>query len=45
MTLHQAGISYSTINVIGCWNSNAFIIYLQVQVISFTKGIAAAAMK
>ena len=42
MTLHQAGISYSTIKVIGIWNSDTFIIYLQVKVLSFTKGVAAA---
>ena len=42
MTLHQAGIYYSTIKVIGIWNSDTFIIYLQVKVLSFTKGVAAA---
>ena len=42
MTLHQAGISDSTIKVIGRWKSDAFIIYLQGQVLSFTKGVAAA---
>ena len=29
MTLHQAGIYYITIKVIGSWKSDAFIIYLQ----------------
>ena len=42
MTLHQAGISDSTIKVIGRWKSDAFIIYLQGQVLSFTKGVVAA---
>ena len=42
MTLHQAGISDSTIKVIGHWKSNAFIIYLQVQVLSFTKGVTSS---
>ena len=40
MTLHQAGISDITIKVIGRWKSDAFIIYLQGQVLSFTKGVA-----
>ena len=42
MTLHQAGMSDSTIKVIGRWKSDAFIIYLQGQVLSFTKGVATA---
>ena len=42
MTLHQAGVKDSTIKVIGRWKSDAFLIYLQGQVISFTKGVAFA---
>ena len=42
MTLHQAVISDSTIKVLGRWKSDAFIIYLQGQLLSFTKGVAAA---
>ena len=42
MTLHQAGISGSTIKVIGRWKSDAFVIYLQGRVLSFTKGVASA---
>ena len=45
MTLHQAGISDSTIKVIFRWKSDAFIIYLQGQVLSFTKGVAASMKK
>ena len=42
MMLHQSGISDSTIKVIGCCKSDDFIIYLQGQVLSFTKGVTAA---
>ena len=42
MALHQAGISDSTIKLIGRWKYDAFIIYLQGQVLSFTKGVATA---
>ena len=42
MTFHQAGISDSIIKVIHLWNSDAVIVYLQGEVLSFTKGIAAA---
>ena len=45
MTLHQAGFSDSTIKVIDRWKSDTFIIYLQGQVLSFTKGVAAAMKK
>ena len=42
MTLHLAGISEHTIKIIGRWRSDAFLIYLQGQVASFTSGVAAA---
>ena len=42
MTLHQAVISDSTIKVLGRWKSDAFIFYLQGQVLSFKKGVAVA---
>ena len=42
MMLHQSDISDSTIKIIGCCKSNAFIIYLQGQVLSFKKGVAIA---
>ena len=42
MTLHLAGISEHTIKIIGRWRSDAFLIYLQGQIASFTKGVAAA---
>ena len=42
MTLHQAGQSNSTTNIIGRWHSDAFLIYLQCQVATFTKGISVA---
>ena len=45
MTHHQAGVSYSTIKVIGRWKSNAFVIYVQVQVLSFAKGVVSAMKK
>ena len=41
MPLQQAGQSDSTIKIIGRWRSDAFIIYLQGQVVTFTKGISA----
>ena len=40
MMLHQAHIPVSTINIIGWWCSDAFLIYLQGQVATFTKGVA-----
>ena len=42
MTLHLAGISEHTIKIIGRWRSDAFLIYLQGQIASFTTGVAAA---
>ena len=42
MTIHQVGISDSTIKVIGCWKSEASIIYLQGQVPSLKKNVASA---
>ena len=41
MTLHQAGVADSTIKIIGRWKSDAFLIYLQGQVLTFTRGVAA----
>ena len=38
MTLHQAHVPNSTIKIIGRWRSDAFLIYLQGQVATFTKG-------
>ena len=40
MTLHQAHISDSTPKIIGLWSSDAFLIYFQGQVATFTKGIS-----
>ena len=42
MTLHQAGQYDITINIIGRWRSDAFLIYLQGQVATFTKGVSVA---
>ena len=42
MTLHQSGKSNSTIKIIGQWLSNAFLIYLQGQVATFTKALSVA---
>ena len=42
MTLHQAHVSNSTIKIIGRWRSDAFLIYLQGQVSTFTKGVSKA---
>ena len=42
MTLHQAHIPDSTIKIIGQWRSDAFLIYLQGQVATFTKGVSKA---
>ena len=42
MTLHQAYQSDSTIKIIDRWRSNAFLIYLQGQVATFTKGVSVA---
>ena len=42
MTLHQANKSDRTIKLIGRWRSYAFLIYLQVQVSTFTKGVSVA---
>ena len=40
MTLHQAHISDSTIKIIGRCRSDAFLIYFQWQVATFTKGVS-----
>ena len=45
MTLHLANISDSTIKIVGRWRSDAFLIYLQGQIATFTKGVAAAMAK
>ena len=42
MTLHQEGQSDSTIKIIGGWRSDAYLIYLQGQVSTFTKVISVA---
>ena len=42
MTLHMTGIKEHTIKIIGRWRSDAFIIYLQGQVASFTTGVVSA---
>ena len=41
MTLHKSGQSDITIKVIVRWRSDAFLIYLQGQVATFTKGVSA----
>ena len=45
MELHQAHIPNSTINIIIWWRSDTFLIYLQVQVATFTKDVASAMAK
>ena len=45
MTLHQAHIPNSTINIIVWWHLGAFLIYLQSQVVTFMKGAASAMAK
>ena len=45
MTLHQVHIPESTIKIISRWQSDAFLIYLQGQVATFTKGVATAKAK
>ena len=42
MTLHQAHVPDSTIKIIGRWRSDAFLIYLQGQIATFTKGVSKA---
>ena len=42
MTLHQSHVPDSTIKIIGRWRSDAFLIFLQGQVVTFTKGMATA---
>ena len=42
MTLHQVHILDITIKIIGRWRSNDFLIYLQVQVATFKKGVSKA---
>ena len=45
MTLHLAGVLEHTIKIIGRWQSDAFLIYLQGQITTFTQGVAAAMAK
>ena len=45
MTLHLAGIPEHTIKIIGRWRSDAFLIYLQGQIATFTQGVAGAMAK
>ena len=45
MTLHQAHIPDSTIKIICRWRSDAFLIYLQVQVDTSTKSVTLAMAK
>ena len=45
MTLHQAHITNSTIKIIGRGRSDAFLIYLQGNVATFTKGVSTAMAK
>ena len=45
MTLHLAGVPEHTIKIIGRWRSDAFLIYLQGQIATFTQGVAAAMAK
>ena len=40
--LHLARISKHIIKIVEWWHSDVFLIYLQDQVVSFTKGVAAA---
>ena len=40
MTLHQVHISDNTIKIIGRWRSDAFLVYLQVQVATFRKVVS-----
>ena len=42
MTLYQAHIPNSTIKIIIRWISDAFLVYLQVQVATFTKSMDTA---
>ena len=42
MNLHQSHVPSSTIKIIGRWRSDAFLIYLQGQVATFTKGVSKA---
>ena len=39
-TIHKTHRPNSTIKIIGRWRLNDFLIYLQVQVATFTKGVA-----
>ena len=45
MTLHHSRIPDSTIKIIGLWYSYSFLVYLQGQVATFTKGVAMALAK
>ena len=45
MTLKLAGISDSTIKIIGRWRTDAFLVYLQGQVATFTQGVSTAMSK
>ena len=45
MTPHQAHIPDSTIKIISRWRLDAFLIYLQGKVATFTKGVASETAK
>ena len=45
MILHLDGIQEHTINIIGRWQFDAFLVYLQGQITTFTQGIAAGMAK
>ena len=45
MILHLAGLPEHTIKIIERWQSDAFLIYLQGQITTFTHGVAAAMAK
>ena len=42
MTLHQGHVPDSTIKIIGRWRSDAFLIYFQGQVATFSEGVSKA---
>ena len=45
MILHITGVPEHTIKITGRWRSDAFLIYLQGQITTFTQGVAAAMAK
>ena len=45
MMPHQAHIPNTTIKIISWWRLDAFLVYLQVQVATFTKVVASAMAK